>query len=313
MRILAAIASGSCGLALLCSAQTAPAFCRATTCNPADPNANCSVDLAGCLQAGAPLVWPSSCLTVSVQGDAAPKQHIDFAQAKASVSRAFNAWTSADCGGKAPSIQVKVEGPITCDVSEYNRDRDRGNANIVLFREDVWPYPGGQDALGITFVTFDPTNGDIWDADIEINAVDEPLSSGDPNSSQVDLDSLLTHEVGHLLGLAHTRDPLATMFSGYEKGTTSLRSPEADDVSGLCAIYPPRRAVQSVECTPRHGYADACGSDQPKPAPDAIPESGGCSVASGARQAPSAWLFLACLALALMGRRLQTRIRLRFS
>ncbi len=267
----------------LSGARHAGAFCRATSCDPKlQPAVGCPVNKQGCETSGVPLFWASDCITVSVQGDAAPTQHIDYATAEASVERAFAAWTGAECSGEAPSIRVLVQGPVRCNESQYNSDR--GNANIVSFREDEWPYPGGQDALGMTFVNFDPKSGEIWDVDVELNALKETLSV-DPSADEVDLDSLLTHEAGHVLGLAHTQDKAATMFPGYGRGTTGLRTLGYDDVSGLCAIYPASRALTTTSCTPRHGFSELCGADQPAPSSntDEPPTSAGCSVSTRRR------------------------------
>lgn len=278
------------------AAGEASAFCRTTTCDP-KLTGSCPANQQGCETTGIPLFWASSCVTVSVQADAAPKQHIDYATAQGSVERAFGAWMNAECSGNPPSITVDVQGPIQCHQSEYNPDR--GNANVVLFREDEWPYPGGQDALGETFINFDPKTGEIWDADIEINAVSEKLSV-DPTAEEVDLDSLLTHEAGHLLGLDHTQDRAATMFPGYSRGSTDLRTLGYDDVSGLCAIYPASRTTTSDSCTPRHGFSELCGADQPPPAAEKVDETskpGGCSVST--RRRGSSFDLIAALVFAL--------------
>jgi len=295
-----ALAVGSLALVLL-GAHGAAAFCQATTCDPS--KSHCSTDGLGCFTTGLPLSWASNCVTVSVQADAAPKQHIDYAAAQSSVERAFAAWTHARCDGGSPSISVVVNGPISCGASEYNSDR--GNANIVVFREDAWPYTGGEDALGLTLIRFDPANGEIWDSDIEVNAVDEPLSVGDPLAVAVDLDSLLTHEAGHLLGLGHnTQDETATMFPGYHTGSIELRSLAADDIAGICDIYPPNRKASSKSCEPRHGFSDLCGAEQPPPSEKSnVTESSGCAVAFGSAGRSTMLFGLAAALGALLTRR----------
>ena len=302
-RSLRAILGGICGLILALNASPASAFCQATTCDPA--SMHCGTDAHNCLSDGKPLVWSSTCITVSVQATGSPKQHISYADAEASVARAFATWTSAPCDGGRPSIAVHVEGPVTCDASEYNADR--GNANIVVFREDSWPYVGGQDALGLTRIRFDPETGEIYDSDIEVNAVDEALSVGEPRPAEVDLDSLLTHEAGHLLGLAHAQDPTATMFPGYHPGSIDLRSLAADDVTGVCSVYPHSRQASSSSCEPRHGYADLCGADQPAPEPPAA-TAGGCSTLPGrSREIPFLPAFVAIFGALLAARVRQKR------
>ncbi len=261
---------------LLCTSAQALAFCRATTCNPAKQT--CQRDpTTQCLVSGVPLYWASDCLSISVQADGSPKAGIAYAAAEASVKRAFAAWTNVDCEGARPSLRVNVSGPVSCDTSEYSGEHR--NANIVMFRENGWPYPGSEDALGFTFVRFDLEDepGALWDTDIEVNALAEPLSLGEPQSNEVDLDSLLTHEAGHVLGFGHTLDLFATMVAGYETGTDELKSLGLDDVAAMCAAYPAGRRASSTSCEPRHGFSEACAIDQTQPAED--PGSAGCELA----------------------------------
>jgi len=282
------LAAGAALVLALCGARDARAFCRATTC---DSNVtDCELDADQCQTLGAPLSWAGSCVTVYVQADASPSQGIDYDAAAASVTRAFASWTNATCTGGKPSISVQVNGPISCDASEYNPDR--GNANIVVFR-DTWPYVGGEDALGMTRVRFNPTTGEIYDADIELNTAMEALSVGAAQPGHVDLDSLLTHEAGHLLGLSHTDDATATMYPGYQLGSTELRSLASDDITGLCSIYEPNRKASSASCEPRHGFSDACGADQPAPTPgrDAAASESSCNF-SARRTSPLGALVL---------------------
>lgn len=280
------------GVLPLALSTNAAAFCRATTCNPSSKP--CERDSQSCLTTGIPLFWASSCVQVHVQGDGSSKQGIGFATVKESVSRAFSAWLSADCGGAAPLIDVQVLGPITCDISEYNSTKR--NANIVMFRDDAWPYPGAEDALAFTHLQFDADTGELWDADLEINSFEFQFSSGDPVAAN-DLDSMLTHEAGHMLGLAHTHVKDATMFAHYQEGTNSLRTLASDDVKGICAIYAPKRVPSRTSCSPRHGFSDLCGADQPENSAtnegtdaekaSSTPTSKGCAFAAPGRHSGS--------------------------
>lgn len=294
---------------LVASTVPAAAFCRATTCDPSQQH--CSPDASGCLRDGYPVFWASDCITVSVQTDAAARAGIDYEALRGSVERAFEAWTSVECpGGGQPSLHVEVQGPVECSLAEYNEKK--GNANIVMLRGDSWPYAGkSPDGLGYTRVHFDLDSGALYDADIELNGVDEALSVARmPTANEVDLDSVLTHEAGHLLGLDHTTDVEATMQAGYQKGSIALRTPSSDDIAGLCEIYPPGRKATSQSCEPRHGFSAQCGADQVEApmmeSPDDEDEpdtSSGCSTV-GAPPAPwpSSLLTLSML-LARLGHR----------
>lgn len=262
-------------LAVLFVAPGARAFCRTTTCDPNKASDHCQFDDHQCVVTGKPLAWRSSCVTVGVQAMGSPRNGLGFDDVAPVVEQAFGAWMQADCGGATPSIDVKLLGPIECGLSEYNSNV--GNANIVLFREDKWPYVGAANAIGLTTTRFDTKTGELWDADIELNGVGDNLSIGDPIRGD-DLLSVLTHEAGHFLGLSHSPDPTATMKAVYDPVVdgTDFRSLAGDDIAGICAVYPPDRKPATNSCENRHGFSAQCGADQSPPS-----ESKGCSLHPG--------------------------------
>ncbi len=61
----------------------------------------------------------------------------------------------------------------------------------------------------------------------------------------MDIQGIMTHEYGHALGLAHTNDPNATMFTGANSFTIlEMRSIDTDDRSGVQALYGVRAATK---------------------------------------------------------------------
>ena len=109
----------------------------------------------------------------------------------------------------------------------------------------------------------------------------QPLPQARPGTSVADLENTLTHELGHLQGLDHTcadsatpanevddtgnpppacnnlamltpaqlsKIREATMYNSAMPGETKKRSPEADDVAGVCNIYPLAQSPQHSEC-----------------------------------------------------------------
>ena len=294
-RLLRSMFAMSVALAAIAVAPSASAYCRTTTC-PSCPNA-----ADGC-PSGDPLFWPTSCVTYSMQYRAS--KQIDLPTATTVLEKAFAVWTQSSCpeGGASPPMRVDRRfGDAHCPLHEYNQTD--ANANIIMFRDDVWPYEGSGNVLGLTTVTYSRRTGAIFDVDMEFNATHH-LSADDPvPPSSYDLQSIATHEAGHFLGLAHSSDRNATMAPQYTSGSQNFRMLGEDDVLGMCAIYPPGTQVQ-CDANPRQGFSPTCGIF---PSGD----GGKCSIArvgtAHQRSDVYRWLGLTALvgAIALVGRRLR--------
>jgi Matrixin len=87
-------------------------------------------------------------------------------------------------------------------------------------------------------------------------------------ATQVDLQSVVTHELGHALGLGHSADASAVMYFAYTQGTIK-RTPQADDVAGELSLYP---AAGGSSPTPSPSPSpSATPSPTPSPTPTAHP------------------------------------------
>lgn len=260
-------------LAFSLGPATAHAYCRTAACE----SKNVSWKVCTPTEAddcGTPLFWPNRCIGYTIQKNASFQ--VSFADTESVFAQAFDTWMNADCGGGThPSFDIVYQGPVDCRSQEYNKEK--GNANVIMYRDDDWGYGGG-GILALTTVTYSKTSGEIYDADMELNSQNvKSFTLGDENV-QFDLLSVATHEIGHFLGIAHSPEGDATMFSNYAQGSIELRSLSDDDVAAICDIYPPTMP-HSVDCDPepRHGFSGECAADQPEPTP---PNKAGCSVAS---------------------------------
>ncbi|HVY49113.1 MAG TPA: matrixin family metalloprotease [Minicystis sp.] len=276
--------------AVLATSSFARAYCRSSVCAGGVEGKVCTPSEPD--DCGTPLVWVEPCVGFTVQKDASVQ--VPFSVAEQVLQTSVAAWTSAACSNGTPSIEVDDLGRVSCDAVEYNQHA--GNANILIFRDKKWPYTGdvgATDTIALTTVTYDTQNGHIYDADIEVNTANYTFTT-DGSPGTTDLQSVLTHESGHFLGLAHSSVNGATMFP-YYAGGTDLRSLETDDIEAICTVYPLDRQTEG-KCTdlPRHGFAPECAADQTETRCAATPGE------TGPRWLVAAWSFAA---LAALGRR----------
>ena len=302
--VAATLAGSALTLAALSAPAPAHAFCRTTTVRaPADFDPTTA---GACFEGGLPLFWRNACIGYNVHYP--PSKRVSYEDASNSLSIAFTRWTGASCptegtGRSRASIDVRDLGPVACDAVQYKARAP--NQNVVVFRDDTWPY--GPQVLGLTTVVFAPDTGEIYGADMEINTKDmDPIAFRDPvDKNAYDFLSVVTHEAGHFLGVGHSDSKGATMFARYDKGETHQRILSPDDVNAICSIYRPdgTRAVLNdkvtvapgCDPTPRGGFTREC---------EDAPKTGVCSVGNVGASAPAtaAWALAAALGVVLVRR-----------
>jgi hypothetical protein len=163
------------------------------------------------------------------------QRHVSFDTYRDAVSASFQTWEEVSCS----YLRFVETAPSRCqDVGYHRRD---GNANRVFIRNQGWENPDEAyrtaDQIAMTSVFFDARTGEILDVDIEINGEFFELTTS-LDQPRTDIQNALTHEIGHLVGLAHSEQSGSTMHMSAREGETSKRYLTTDDTRGLCEIYP---------------------------------------------------------------------------
>jgi MYXO-CTERM domain-containing protein len=250
-------------------------------------------------KSGKAFSWLVSCLVV--QPDGRGSQDLSIDQINETVVRATNNWSSrTDSCSNMRLTAIPADGPQEVAADGHP---------VVVFRDTVWARPGGiphePSAIGLTTVFHvsapgQPGDATILDADIELNGVNYTFTTDPMNAvprdgtSIADLENTLTHELGHVQGLAHTcwdhttdtpplddkgvpifdcNDPamppevaMTTMFPySFQPGETSKRMLSPDDQRGICEIFsnanPPAACFQKVT----GGYPLGCAVSHGRP------------------------------------------------
>ncbi|MFH1529668.1 MAG: matrixin family metalloprotease [Pseudomonadota bacterium] len=179
---------------------------------------------------GAGLHWPDLCHVVYAYLDGSAD--VDDGSDIEAIRLSLETWNAEECSGF-----TMVWGGLT-NMQWIGYTSYGGNANIVIFHEEDWPYD--QRPVAFTSVTYNPVTGVIFDADIELNAEDYEFTAGGPDMDpgDIDIQNTITHEAGHIVGLDHSNKVKATMYEYSVFGETVKRTLDKDDVDGLCTLYP---------------------------------------------------------------------------
>jgi hypothetical protein len=249
--IAPALRGGAMAVAIvLLAAGPAHAFCRLTTEMPT-PGDNCAATGIG-------LTWRRACISFSMieRGTG-----VDFEAVRDVADVSFGTWMQVTCERGPIGLEIRQTVELgECAEPEYN---PRGpNANTIIFIEDWSDRDLPADAFGLTLVWHNPDDGEIYDADMQINETLGALTvcGGVCPSGAVDLQNVITHEAGHFLGLGHTSERDATMSARASVGEISKRDLHEDDRAGLCSIYGdnPDPSCESSRYVPDNGFSAEC-------------------------------------------------------
>ncbi|MCP4093855.1 MAG: matrixin family metalloprotease [Planctomycetes bacterium] len=146
----------------------------------------------------------------------------------AAIEHGFQAWE--DISGSNIAF---TRGADTNDVAPG------ASSHIVAFDENNTSgyFPNGSGIVAITPISFDTGSGNILDADILFNGSQYDFST-DGSAGTFDVQDVLSHEIGHFIGLDHSPQISGTLWPYVSSRQWLHRSLTTDDRSGAIAVAP---------------------------------------------------------------------------
>jgi hypothetical protein len=147
--------------------------------------------------------------------------------------------TDGDGGVTAVVGAIRAWGIISSSTTGSAAVRGTAPATIMLNSNGGGLCTGSCLAATLTGYYTTQTGDDrIYDADVYTNTAQPLYSSREAGcSGEYDIDGIMTHEVGHVIGLGHSSVAGATMYPSVSACNTSPRSLAADDIAGRDDLY----------------------------------------------------------------------------
>lgn len=188
----------------------------------------------------------------AIQANSARRMALD--ELELALEASFDSWSAPSCS----SLEFEYKG-------EVDAGTELKAVNQIVVVSSDWPAQS-LDAVGLTTMFYNPKNGVISHGKIELNEAEFEFVDVRANScnftTEYDLQAVLTHEVGHFIGLAHVseayrqqridlgEDP-PTMSPEVFECDEQFRTLEADDLEAVCYIYPAGRSSKSCATLPK--------------------------------------------------------------
>src|SRR5438093_563110 len=143
----------------------------------------------------------------------------------AAVQASFQTWENI----QTANIKFAFRGTTTAGIVGHD------GMNVVTFTDTSAPL--GSSTISATFSFFRTENGQTMfdEADIAFNPALDFSTSGETN--KFDIQSVLTHEIGHLLGLDHSALVSSVMVPFGVSSQLDQRTLAYDDIAGIMEIY----------------------------------------------------------------------------
>lgn len=174
-----------------------------------------------------PRHWPADRLPLSFKVNDRPLSLLPNLAANSAlapaIEGAMQAWSAVTGfgirdGGSVPTLNPGLDGVDLITFADTPQNRDVTH-NLNAATLSFWVVP----------------TGEVVEADVVVAAQTAWATDGRPGV--FDVQEILTHELGHTIGLDHSPIAAATMFPFSGPGVTLRRTLETDDVAGARALY----------------------------------------------------------------------------
>ena len=146
-----------------------------------------------------------------------------------------NSVTDSDKGVTAVVGAVKAWGVVNSGVT--NQQAVRGQAPATIMLNTNGNICSGS-CLAATLTGY-YSGSTIYDADVYTSKRHPFYSSREPDgcSGEYDIDGVMVHEVGHVIGIGHSNVQGATMYPSVSACNANNRTLEADDIAAKNDLY----------------------------------------------------------------------------
>ncbi len=159
------------------------------------------------------------------------------------IQQSLDAWNDVGCS----NFQFIYAG-------ETDARGEVDGLNVIYWVNDPSEWMAADEAAGATLHHPAVPDPQTVEVDLALNgfAFEWVVGGADALTTDVlDPASVITHELGHWLGLGHSEDQFATMYYAHLPGTMQATL-EADDKNGLCTLYPadgtPSECATDADC-----------------------------------------------------------------
>lgn len=196
-------------------------------------------------KSGVPKVWHKNTLQYRTVFDvAAPEPAASEGSPIGDrIHESMQPWSETMCdkSGDQVSVAIGFEQTAAAEVATCPEKDDMmvcaGGDGVVRVISDEAKWPITDLTVGYTLLSSSGETGQNSRFVLLLNDANYDFCDTSCDGTAFDLRTVVLHEAGHVLGLDHSSFSSAVMAAGRTPAEI-LRSPQADDIAGLCTVYP---------------------------------------------------------------------------